>query len=153
MTNKPKIFLGTDHAGFSLKEHIKHFLEGQGYAVSDEGAHTYNKDDDYPEFIAKAARSVAATPGSLGIVFGKSGAGEAIVANKIPGIRAVLCFAKENVILAREHNNANVLSLGSGFTTNDLAEELVTTFLSTPFSDEERHQRRIDKITALENHA
>lgn len=146
-----KIYLGADHAGFQLKEHIKAFLKKEGYEVIDEGALVFDKTDDYPDFIAKAARSVAANLGSFGIVFGKSGAGEAIVANKIPGIRAVLCFKPENARLAREHNDANVLSLGEGFTQPKEAEEIVKTFLETSFSNEERHKRRIEKIKQIEN--
>ncbi|MBI4097040.1 MAG: RpiB/LacA/LacB family sugar-phosphate isomerase [Candidatus Levybacteria bacterium] len=145
-----KVYLGTDHAGFKLKESIKAFLQQEGHDVVDEGALLFDKTDDYPDFIAKAARSVAANPGSFGIVFGKSGAGEAIVANKIKGIRAVLCFKPENARLAREHNDANVLSLGEGFTQPKEAEEIVKTFLETPFSGEERHRRRIEKIKAIE---
>lgn len=145
-----KVYLGTDHAGFDLKEHVKAFLAKEGYEVIDEGALTFDKHDDYPDFIAKAARSVADDKGSFGIVLGKSGAGEAIVANKIPGIRAVLCFMPENAKLAREHNDANVLSLGGGFVTNQEADEIVRAFLETPFSNEARHQRRIDKIAKIE---
>lgn len=146
-----KVFLGTDHAGFDLKEHIKAFLKKEGHEVVDEGAVTFDKNDDYPDFIAKAAKSVAKNPGSFGIVFGKSGAGEAIVANKIPGIRAVLCFKPENAKLARKHNDANVLSLGGGFVTPQEAEDISKTFLETPFSNEERHKRRIDKIKKIES--
>lgn len=145
------IYLGTDHAGFALKEHIKNFLLKGGYDVSDMGALVFDKSDDYPDLIAKAAIQVAKHKGSFGIVFGKSGAGECVVANKIKGIRAVLCFQKENVLLARQHNDANILSLGGGFISNETAEILVKTFLTTPFSDEERHKRRIAKITEIEN--
>lgn len=146
-----RIYLGTDHAGFKLKEHIKSFLQKEGYEVVDEGALTFDKTDDYPDFIAKAARSVVKDKGSFGIVFGKSGAGEAIVANKIKGIRAVLCFQPENAKLAREHNDANILSLGGGFVTPQEAEEITKAFLETPFSNEERHKRRIEKIRKIEN--
>ncbi|MBI4084603.1 MAG: RpiB/LacA/LacB family sugar-phosphate isomerase [Candidatus Levybacteria bacterium] len=147
-----KVYLGTDHAGFTLKEHIKAFLQKEGHEVVDEGALEFNKTDDYPDFIAKAARRVAADTGSFGIVFGESGAGEAIVANKIPGIRAVLCFKPKNAKLAREHNGANVLSLGGGFVTPKEAEEIVKAFLETSFSNEERHKRRIAKIERIEKH-
>ncbi len=146
-----KVYLGTDHAGFELKEKIKSFLQENDYEVEDCGALTYDKNDDYPDFIAKAAIGVSENPGSFGIVFGKSGAGECIVANKIKGIRAVLGFTKENVKLAREHNDANVLSLGSLFVNDDLARELVKIFLESPFSNEERHIRRINKIKELES--
>lgn len=144
------IYLGTDHAGFDLKESVKAFLTGEGYGVIDCGALTYDKDDDYPDFCAEAARETAKDSGSFGIVFGKSGAGECIVANKIKGIRSFLGITLENVRLAREHNNANVLSLGSAFVTNEEANELTMLFLTTPFSDEARHKRRIGKIRKLE---
>ncbi len=145
-----KVFLGTDHAGLELKNHIKSFLEKEGYQIEDCGAYEYHKDDDYPDFCAKAAEGVAKNPGSCGIVFGKSGAGECIVANKVKGIRAFLAVNQQNVTLAREHNDANVLSLGSEFAKGDKAEQLVKLFLETPFSGDKRHKRRIDKIAALE---
>lgn len=145
-----KIYLATDHAGFELKEKIKAFLEEGGSKVVDCGAYHYDPNDDYPDFIGKAAKAVAKNQWSVGIVFGKSGAGEAIVANKIKGIRAVLGFNEENVELARLHNDANILSLGSGFVEEDKAKRLVEIFLETPFSGEERHKRRIEKIKKIE---
>lgn len=105
-----KVYLGTDHAGFELKEQIKSFLQEQRYEVEDCGAFTFDKTDDYPDFIAKAAINVSKNPNSKGIVFGKSGAGECIVANKIKGMRAILGFNKKNVELSRLHNDSNVLS-------------------------------------------
>lgn len=146
-----KIYLGTDHAGFELKEKIKSFLLKKNYDVQDCGAFGFNKDDDYPDFISKTAIKVSEDPLSFGIVFGKSGAGECMVANKIKDIRAILGFSKENVKLSRLHNNANVLSLGSMFVNEKLAEELVGIFLETGFSNEERHVRRIKKIEEIEN--
>lgn len=146
-----KVYLGTDHAGFELKEKIKAFLEEGGSRVVDCGAESFDAKDDYPDFIAKAAKAVAKDERSVGIVFGKSGAGEAIVANKIEGIRAVVGFNEENVELARLHNDANILSLGSGFVEEDEAKRLVEIFLETPFSGEERHKRRIEKIKQIEN--
>ena len=145
-----KIYLGTDHAGFELKEKIKSYLVENGYEIEDCGAFSFDKDDDYPDFIANAALGVSKNTDSKGVVFGKSGAGECIVANKIKGIRAILGFNKENVELSRLHNDANVLSLGSAFTNDDLAKELVKIFLDTPFSNEERHSRRIAKLKKLE---
>jgi len=146
-----RVYLGTDHAGFELKEKIKSYLKEQRYEVEDCGAFAFDKTDDYPDFIAKAAIGVSKNPTSKGIVFGKSGAGECIAANKIKGIRAILGFNKENVKLARLHNDANILSLGSAFVENELAKELVKLFLETAFSDEERHRRRINKIKKIEN--
>lgn len=145
-----KVFLGADHAGFDLKEHVKKFLQENKYDVVDCGALTFDKNDDYPDFCSKAAMGVAKTPGSFGFVFGKSGAGEAIVANKIKGIRAILAINEKNVTLARDHNDANVLSLGSDFVTFEKACELAKLFLETQFSNEERHKRRIEKIKKLE---
>lgn len=146
-----KIYLGTDHAGFELKEKIKSFLSEKGFEVEDCGAFEFNKDDDYPDFIAKTAINVSDNPDSRGIIFGKSGAGECIAANKIKGIRAILGFSKENVVLSRLHNNANILSLGSAFVNEELAKDLVGTFLETQFTNEERHIRRVNKITKIEN--
>lgn len=146
-----KIYLGTDHAGFELKEKIKSFLSEKKFDVEDCGAFIFGENDDYPDFIAKTAINVSENPDSRGIVFGKSGAGECIVANKIKGIRAILGFNKENVVLSRLHNNANILSLGSAFINEELAKDLVGTFLETQFTNEERHIRRINKITEIEN--
>ncbi len=145
-----KVYLASDHAGLELKDKIKIYLEGAEYEVVDCGAFDFDKDDDYPDFITAAAEKVSKDEGSLGIVLGKSGAGEAIVANKIKGIRAVLGFNRENILLARTHNDANVLSLGSAFVNEEEARELVKLFLETPFSGDERHKRRIEKITELE---
>ncbi len=145
-----KVFLGTDHAGFDLKEHVKKFLQENKYDVVDCGALSFDKNDDYPDFCSKAAIGAAKAPDSFGFVFGKSGAGECIVANKIKGIRAVLGINEKNVQLAREHNDANVLSLGSDFVSNEKACDLALLFLKTPFSNEERHKRRIEKIKKLE---
>ena len=145
-----KIYLATDHGGFDLKEEIKAYLQDHNYEVEDCGALTFDQTDDYPELIAQGAQKVAQDTDSKGIVFGKSGAGEAIVANKINGIRAILGFSEENVLLSREHNDANVLSLGAVFTTPNLGKKLVQLFLDTPFTGEERHKRRIQKISEIE---
>ena len=146
-----KIYLGTDHAGFELKENIKSILFQKGYNVEDCGAFEFNKDDDYPDFISKTAIKVSQDPFSLGIIFGKSGTGECMVANKIKGIRAILGFSKENVELSRLDNDANILSLGSKFISEELAKTLVEIFLNTKFTNEERHVRRINKIKEIEN--
>lgn len=145
-----KIYLATDHAGFELKEKIKSFLLEKHFYVEDCGAFEFDKNDDYPDFISKAALYVSKNPDSRGIIFGKSGAGECIVANKIKGIRAVLGFNKENIMLSRLHNDANILSLGSGFVNEESARELISLFLETKFTNEERHVRRINKIKELE---
>lgn len=145
-----KIYLGTDHAGFELKEKVKAYLKNEGYDIEDCGAFEFDKNDDYPDFIALCAKKVAQDPNSKGLVFGKSGAGECIVANKIKGARAVLGINKTNVALSRTHNDANILSLGSLFVNDVLAKELTKIFLQTSFSNEERHIRRIEKIKKIE---
>lgn len=145
-----KIYLATDHAGFSLKEEIKKFLIAHNYDVEDCGAFSFEKGDDYPDLIAKAAEKVSQDQDSKGIVFGKSGTGEEIVANKIRNIRAFTGVGEENVRLAREHNDANVLSLGSEFVDFEKAKRLVKIFLNTPFSKESRHQRRLNEIAKIE---
>ncbi len=143
-----KIFTGTDHAGFELKEKLKQFLIERGYDVEDKGAFELNPDDDYPDFIKQVAIAVNQTPESLGIVLGGSGTGEQIAANKIDHIRAVEYYGGplEIVRLAREHNDANILSLGARFVNFEEAQEAVVLFIETPFSEEERHIRRIDKL-------
>lgn len=146
-----KIYLATDHAAFELKEYVKKGLMEGGYDVEDCGAHTFDPNDDYPDIIKIAARKVAENPDSFGVVFGKSGTGEAIVANKTKGIRAVIAFNEENVRLSREHNNANVISIGSQFVNNEQALTLIRLFANTQFSSEERHRRRVEKITQIEN--
>ena len=146
-----KIYLGTDHAGFELKEKIKSFLLEKSFDIEDCGAFTFDKNDDYPDFISKAAIKVSQNSSSFGIVFGKSGAGECITANKIKGIRAILGFSVENVKLAREHNDANVLSFGSAFVDEEVTKNLLTIFLETKFTNEERHISRNNKITEIEN--
>ena len=149
---KPKIFLATDHAGLNLKEEIKKYLKKEGYEVDDQGAFSYNEKDDYPEFVCRAAKKVSETPNSRGIIFGGSGQGEAIAANKVPGIRAALYYGKnpEVVTLSRAHNGANILSLGAKFVSKKEAIEAVSLWLSTPFSNEERHKRRIRQISKIE---
>ncbi len=149
---KPKIFLATDHAGFELKEEIKKFLQKEGYKAEDQGAYSYNQEDDYPDFIFKAAKKVSETPNSKGIIFGGSGQGEAITANKVKGIRAAVYYghAKEIITLSRMHNDANMLSFGARFVSKKDAVDAVKLWLSTSFTNEERHKRRIAKISKIE---
>jgi len=151
MSNK-KIILGSDHAGFELKEQIKKFLIESGMDVEDKGAQTLNPKDDYPNFIIPAAKTVAENPNNRGIIFGASGQGEAIAANKIKGVRAVVYYGKnmEIVKLSRTHNNTNILSLGAKFLTKEEAIKAVKLWLKTDFSNEERHKRRIKQISRLE---
>ena len=145
-----KVYLATDHAGFALKEKIREFLAKE-YEVIDCGAYSFDLTDDYPKFIAKVGEAIENDPSSFGIIFGKSGAGEEIVANKFKNVRAVEGFSAENVRLSRVDNNANVLSLGSEFETLEKAKELVEIFLKTPFSNDPRHVRRIEEIKNLED--
>lgn len=146
-----KIFLGTDHAGFELKEYVKKHLLKLGMEVEDMGAHKLDSKDDYPEFIVPVAKKVSKNPNSKGIVFGASGQGEAIAANKIKGIRAALYYGgnMEIVKLSRTHNNANILSLGARFLEKEEATEAINLWLKTDFSKEPRHIRRIKKISNI----
>jgi ribose 5-phosphate isomerase B len=157
MKNNP-IILASDHAGFKLKEAIKAFLHDKGYKTDDVGAHAYVEDDDYPAFMSQAALKIAEDMSghSRAIIFGKSGEGEAIVANRYPGVRAVVWYGSavrsdlDIIKLSREHNDANVLSIGAGFVTEAEAVEAVIEWLETPFSGEERHKRRIEEIDSVE---
>lgn len=145
-----RVHLGSDHAGFELKAHLVGWLEQEGYEVVDHGAHVFDPADDYPPYVLRAAEAVAADPDSLGIVLGGSGNGEQIAANKVRGVRAALAWNDDTAGLAREHNDANVVSLGARMHTPDQATALVQRFLSTAYSGGERHARRIAMITAYE---
>ena len=142
------IILAADHAGFEMKEHVKRFLEKSEHIVKDVGAYTLDLDDDYPKYMRLAAEMFLTAPDAFGIVFGGSGQGEAIVLNRSQGIRAIV-YAGSNPDIAkvgREHNDANVLSVGARFLSVAQVEVAVEVFLSTAFSDEERHRRRIKQI-------
>ena len=144
-----KIFLGSDHAGYLLKEAVKKYLKDLGYTVEDEGAFGLLSDDDYPDFVHIVAQQVAADPeNSFGIVFGASGQGEAMVANRYKGVRAAVYYGgvEDELILSRDHNNANVLSLGARFLKDEEAIKAVKLWLETSFTGGERHLRRIAKI-------
>ena len=159
-----KIYIGSDHVGFEFKEKLKSYLGDLGYEVEDKGAFKYDGNDDYPDFIRHVAEAVAGNAESKGIIIGGSGQGEAICANKTKGIRAVVFYGPKEAVesvdisgrksadtfelikLAREHNNANILSLGLRFQTIDEAKFAAELFLSSKFSGEERHIRRINKI-------
>jgi ribose 5-phosphate isomerase B len=163
-----KVYLASDHVGFQLKEKLQSFLEKKGYEVVDCGAETFDKDDDYPDFISKAAKAVSEDPDSRGIIFGGSGQGEAMVANKFKNVRCALFYSQaiptqaaditgrvssdplEMIRLTREHNDANMLSLGVRFVREEDVFEMVSIWLEAPFSKEERHVRRIEKIKKLE---
>jgi ribose 5-phosphate isomerase B len=144
-----KIFIASDHAGFELKEKLLEFLLSLDYGVSDEGAFEYDEKDDYPDFVSKVAQKISENPNeSKGIVLGGSGQGEAIVCNRFKNIRTTVYYGgnTEIIKLSREHNDANVLSLGARFVSEDEAKEMVKLWLETKFSGDERHIRRIKKI-------
>jgi ribose 5-phosphate isomerase B len=143
-----KIFIGSDHAGFTLKEKLKTFLAEIGHDVVDKGSYSMDPADDYPDFIRPVAEAVAEDAGSYGIILGGSGEGEQMVANKTEHVRAAEYYGGnlEIVKLAREHNDANILSLGARFLSEVEAMEAVKLFLTTTFSGDSRHIRRINKI-------
>ncbi len=143
-----KIFLGSDHAGFKLKEKVGAFLKALNYEVEDLGAFEEDPLDDYPDFIKPVALAVLSNPGSPGIIFGKTGQGEAMCANRFKGIRAAVWFDGHKEILqyTRQHNDANILSIGAGFVEEDEVLEAIKLWLETPFSGDERHIRRIQKL-------
>lgn len=145
-----KVHIAADHAGFELKTHLIDWLVQQGHEPVDHGAFEYDALDDYPPFCVHAAEAVVADPDSLGIVIGGSGNGEQISANKVKGARAALAWSTETASLARQHNNAQIVSIGARMHTVDEAIDIVSTFLETPWSDEARHQRRIDMLLAYE---
>lgn len=143
-----KIYLGSDHAGYELKEKLKIFLGSLGYEVEDKGAFSLNPIDDYPDFITPVAEAVASDVKSMGIVLGGSGEGEAMNANRTEGVRACEFYGgnMDVVQVCREHNNANILSLGARFISEEEAKEAVKLFLETKFSGDERHLRRLSEF-------
>lgn len=145
-----RIYIASDHAGFELKRKLIDFLKHSRYEVEDKGPFQLNSFDDYPDYMKPVAMAVAALPEARGIVIGASGQGEAMTANRVRGTRAAVYYggALDVVKLARDHNDANVLSLGARLVTEREAKDAVTLFLSTPFSNDERHVRRISKIDA-----
>jgi len=145
-----RVYLGSDHAGYELKLRIAEHLSTLGHEPVDCGPHAYDAEDDYPPYVLLAATRTAADPGSVGIVLGGSGNGEAIAANKVAGIRCALAFSDDTARLSREHNNANCLSLGARMYDEQTALRFVELFLDTPFSDEPRHARRIAQLTGYE---
>lgn len=165
-----KVFLASDHAGFKLKENIASFLKSRGYEVEDLGNSMLDKDDDYPDFISKAAEAVSLDPhNSKAVIFGGSGQAEAMVANKFKNVRCALFYGSvipteaaditgrksedpfEMIRLTREHNNSNVLSIGARFVTEETAQKAIELWISTPFTEDERHVRRINKIFDIES--
>jgi ribose 5-phosphate isomerase B len=145
-----RVYLGSDHAGYELKDHLLVWLEEQGHEPVDCGPGEYHPDDDYPVYVLRAAERVAADRDSFGIVLGGSGNGEAIAANKVRGIRAAVVWSEELASLAREHNDANVISIGARMHTAEEATGFVAVFLGTEFSGAERHARRLAMIQRYE---
>lgn len=153
-----KIYIGTDHAGFELKEKLKVFISDLGYDVEDMGPFVYDADDDYPDLIRPVAEAVASDTGSMGVILGGSGQGEAMCANRVNGARAAVFYGGAStqtdvtgntldmIASMREHNNANIISLGARFMSEDEVKDAVKRFLELPFSGNERHLRRINKL-------
>ncbi len=145
-----RVHIGSDHAGFELKNHLVEHLTGAGHDVVDHGPAVYDAIDDYPPYCLRTAEAVVADAGSLGIVIGGSGNGEQIAANKVKGIRAALAWSTETAELGRLHNNANVISVGARMHSEEDATSFVDTFLATDYSGEERHTRRIEMLNGYE---
>lgn len=143
-----KVYIASDHAGFELKEALVSFLTERGYVVSDLGPATYDKDDDYPLTIGRLARAIEDDKQAFGIAVGLTGEGEAMTANRTPGVRAAEYYGgpTEVLTLSRQHNNANILSLGAKFISPQEAKDAALLWLQTEFSGEERHVRRIAEL-------
>ena len=146
-----RIHIGSDHAGLELKAALVEYLQSKGHEVQDHGPHEYDAVDDYPDFCIPAAIATVADPASLGIVLGGSGNGEQIAANKVKGVRAVLAWSVETAKLGRDHNNANVVGIGGRMHSIEDCKAIIDAFIETPFSNDERHVRRINKIAKYEN--
>ena len=154
-----KIFIGTDHAGYVLKEKLVLSLKGAGYEVIDKGAYKYDEQDDYPDFVIPVAEEVSKAPDNVkGIILGGTGEGEAIAANRFPNVRAAVFYGnakpvvddESNIIVrSRQHNDSNILSLGARYFTEESIMDAVSLWLNTPFSKDERHIRRLAKIDKI----
>jgi ribose 5-phosphate isomerase B len=145
-----RVHLGSDHAGLELKEHLTAWLREQGHEPVDHGPFVYDAKDDYPVFCLRAAEGTVADPGSLGVVIGGSGNGEQIAANKVKGVRCALAWSDETASLARQHNDANVVSVGGRMHTVEEMTRFIGIFLTTAFTGEERHARRIAMLADYE---
>jgi ribose 5-phosphate isomerase B len=145
-----RVHLGSDHAGLELKEHLLDWLAKKGHEAVDHGPFVYDAVDDYPPFCLRAAEAVADEEGSFGIVIGGSGNGEQIAANKVKGIRAALVWSEETAVLARDHNDANVISVGGRMHTLEELTRFIDVFLHTPYSNGDRHDRRLGQIASYE---
>jgi ribose 5-phosphate isomerase B len=145
-----RIHIGSDHAGLDFKNELITHLVMNGHDVTDHGPYEFDALDDYPDFCIPCAEAVSKDPTSVGIVLGGSGNGEQIAANKVKGIRAALVWSLETAKLAREHNNANVISVGQRQHTAQEVKDFIDLFLATKFPGDERHERRIQKISNYE---
>ncbi|WP_027860908.1 ribose-5-phosphate isomerase [Marmoricola sp. URHB0036] len=146
-----RVHLGSDHAGLELKDHLVGWLREQGHEPVDHGPFVYDAQDDYPVFCLRAAEGVVGDEGSLGVVIGGSGNGEQIAANKVKGVRAALAWSDETAALARQHNDANVISIGGRMHTVAEMTRFIGIFLRTDFTGEERHARRIGMLADYES--
>ena len=150
-----RVHLGSDHAGLDLKDHLLNWLQEHGYEPVDHGPFVYDALDDYPVFCLRAAEGVAAEQrdglDSLGVVIGGSGNGEQIAANKVIGVRSALVWSEQTAVLAREHNNANVVAVGGRMHSLEDMTRFVEVFLSTPFPGDERHVRRIGQLSTYDS--
>lgn len=144
------IYIGSDHRGFEMKERLKPFIKDMGHEVIDLGNTVYDEHDDYPLVAAKIAKEVSANPAARGVILCGSGGGVNIVANKFPRVRSNLGLSPIQVYAARRDDDSNVLCLAASFMTEDQERESIKTFLTTEFSGEERHKRRLGQITDLE---
>jgi ribose 5-phosphate isomerase B len=149
MAEEGKVFIGSDHAGFELKERLKKYMADKAIPYEDMGNLRLEPGDDYPDYAEKVARKVAET-GGRGVLVCDSGVGVCIVANKVRGVRAVNASNERIAMMSRQHNNANVLCLGQDYLSEDEALKVFDTWLKTPFSPEPRHHRRVDKIARIE---
>ncbi len=151
MNTKPTIHLATDHAGFELKGEVKRWLEENGYTVVDHGAHQYDALDDFPDYIKLAAEAVSKEPTTRAIIFGGSGQGEAMVANRFPHVRTTVFYGgdEEIITLSRQHNDANVLSIGARFVSLETLKRILPTWLTEPHLADPKYERRNQKIERL----
>jgi len=145
-----KIAIGSDHAGYELKEEVKKILKEKGYEYTDLGAESIDPKDDYPEYGKKVAEAVASGKYDRGIAICGTGIGISIAANKVPGIRAAVSYNTEMAKISRLHNDANVLALGGRVKTDEPVSDILSVWLETPFSGDERHERRINQIKEIE---
>lgn len=140
------IYIASDHGGFELKKHIIEFVESMNLSVKDMGAHEYNEGDDYPDYVIPVMRELQNDPKSLAILICKNGVGVSILANRYSGVRCALSWSASHAKSSREDDNSNVLALPAEYIDTEAAQRIVTTWLNTPFSEKDRHKRRLQKV-------